>query len=956
MKPSVVAVVISHDEPDYLSVTLDSLKKQTLAVDQILVIDTSTNSNCVEIARSYGVSQIEQLPASTTLANSVAFAVKNISANFVEQPAWLWLLHDDSAPEASALQNLLQAVEASPSVAQAGPKLVDWNDSRVVNQLGLTLTPLGDLFSIVSGELDQSQHDDADDVLAIGTAASLIRFDVLKQLGGFDTSAPELAVDFDFSIRARMAGHRVIVVPSAKVAHASLSMKGARPRGWLDTTPKAALRRSAIHLRLAYAPIAVALLFWLFLPLLGLVRAVGRIAAKRPDRIWAEISAALWGFFTIGRRLSSRAAIAKTSVLKFSKLRALRASWQQVRSSNRAALEREQSEATLAAFARGEFEVEQSSSSVGFVASGALWIATALAAVSFIYWPAGNAASGGGLLPLSDSWLTLFSRAGASFQPIGLGYFAPSDPFVWVLTMLGSLTFWAPSLSLAILLLLAKSIAFAGAWRVTAMVTDSTLVRNAAALVFAFWPALALAQEQARIPAVIAIVTLPWLVFSVARAAGIGKANFSTQTWSWVAVSGLLLFVVSASAPNTVPILLSALALVVLTRIRKIGFLIWIPLPTATVFGPTVLYYIFGIAKPLALLADPGLPQQSEKTPVWQMMLGGQSFGISLPVIGEFSTWIFIPVTLIALLALVGRRWGVAFVAWVAAIATVAIAWMVGSLSFAAVGVGSTVRSTDFVNGSPAALFGLFGLLVAILFALGLGAVKKPVALRIISSVLALTTLAPALVLAVTATPNLKYTDGRVVPSIVAAEAEQGSALKMLVINPEVNSDGSIQFGAEVVSGDGVQLEDVSLSYRFALDGVKQSRAVEYNRIAQLVADLASANGSELQKTIDDAGIGYVLVPDKSSVIAGQLGVALDSVKELEAVGSTDTGQLWRVREPNQELLNAGLQPNSSWSITKGVQLAVLLGFVLLAIPSVNQRRRVSGDSQIFVEAGDENS
>jgi hypothetical protein len=78
-------------------------------------------------------------------------------------------------------------------------------------------------------------------------------------------------------------------------------------------------------------------------------------------------------------------------------------------------------------------------------------------------------------------------------------------------------------------------------------------------------------------------------------------------------------------------------------------------------------------------------------------------------------------------------------------------------------------------------------------------------------------------------------------------------------------------------------------------------------------------------------------------------------VKELEAVGSTDSGQLWRVRAPNKELLNAGLQPNSPWSITKGVQLAVLLGFVLLAIPTTNQRRRVSGDSQIFVEAGDEN-
>lgn len=954
MKPSVVAVVISHDEPDYFAVTLAALKNQTKRVDRIIVIDTSTDDSCLKVAQASAVDEIHQLPASTTFANSVGFILKNISSSFAETPLWIWLLHDDSAPDKEALGHLLQAVELSPSVAVAGPKLVDWNDSRVVNQLGLTLTPLGDLFSIVSGELDQSQHDDADDVLAIGTAAALIRFDLLTQLGGFDVSAPELAVDFDFSIRTRMAGHRVVVVPQAKVSHASLSMKGKRPRGWLDTTPKAALRRSAIHLRLAFAPLPVALLFWFFLPLLGLTRAVGRLAAKRPDRIWAEFSASLWGFFTIARRLGSRSAIAKHSVVKFSKLRGLRANWQQVRSSNRAALEREQSEATLAAFERGEFEVEQGSSATGFVASGAVWLAAALAAISFVYWPTANAATGGGLLPLSDSWLTLFSRAGASFQPIGLGYFGPSDPFVWVLTFLGSITFWAPSLSLAVLLLLAKSLAFAGAWRVIAMFTESTFIRISAALVFALWPALELAQQQARVSAVIAQVALPWLVFSVARAAGIGKANFSTQTWSWVAVAALLLFVVSASAPNAVPILIISLALVIGARIRKIGFLIWIPLPTAVIFGPSVLYYLFDIAKPLALIADPGLPQQSAQAPVWQLLLGGQSFGASLPFLGQFSNWTIVPVILVSLVALVGKRWGAAFLAWLAAIAAVAIAWLVSSLSFAAVGVGSTIRSADYVNGSPAVLTSIFGLLIAILFALGLDAVKKAPARKIIGSALAITSLAPAIFLAVTANPNLKYTDGRVVPSIVAAESEQGSALRMLVINPEVKSDGSIQFGAEVVSGDGVQLEDVSLSYRFALADVKQSRSAEYNRVAQLVADLASANGSDLQKTIDEAGIGYVLVPDTSTQISGQLGVALDSVKELEAVGLTDYGQLWRVREPSQKLLNAGLKPNSPWSITKGVQLAVLLGFVLLAIPTTNQRRRVSGDSQIFVEAGEE--
>lgn len=950
MKPSVVAVVVVHDEPLYFSATLAALKNQSRPVDQIIVVDTSTSNECSDWAAASGISEVHKLPANYSLQQSITFVTKHI-----HDRDWLWLLHDDSAPQPDALEQLLKVVEQSPSVAVAAPKLLDWNNEKLVTQLGLTLTPLGDLFSIVNTELDQSQHDDLDDVMAVGTAAVLIRTDVLSDLGGFDPAAPALASDFDFSIRARMAGHRVVVVPTAKVAHASLSLSGLRKKSWLGASPKAALRRAAIHLRLAFAPLPLALLFWLLLPVIGVIRAVGTLAAKRPDKIWLELSSAIWGFFTVGARLSSRSNIARTKLLPFSKLKGLRASWQQVRSSKRAALEREQSAATLAAFERGEFEVEQSVGSTGFVASGALWVAVALTALSYTFWPTNSSATGGGLLPLSDSWLALFSRAGASFQPIGLGYFGPSDPFVWVLSALGAFTFWAPSLSLAVLLLLAKAIAFSGAWRVVALFSESSLVRIIAALVYALWPALTLAQQEARIPAVIAQLALPWLVFCVARAAGIGKANFSTQTWSWVAASGLLLFVISASAPNTVLILLLGLALVIAIRIRKIGFLIWIPLPAAAVFGPTVLYYAISLLEPLALLADPGVPQHSSVVPLWQLLLGGNSFGFELPLIGQVSHWVMIPVLILALLALLSKRWGVSFIVWAAALATLALAWLVSGLSFAAVGVGSSVRSTDFVNGSPAALLGILGLLVAILVSISLSAIKANKARRIVGSTLIAISVLPSLALLATVNPELKYTDGRVVPSIIAAEAAQGSALKMLIINPEVQSDGSIEFGAEVVSGDGVQLEDVSLSYRFALHSVKQSRAEEYATVSQLVADLASANGTDLQEIINKAEVGYVLVPDQTTAIASQLSIALDSVKELESVGSTDFGRLWRVREPNQELLNANLAQTSPWSITKGVQLAVLAGFVLLAIPSANQRRRVSGDSEIFVEAGEDN-
>jgi hypothetical protein len=305
----------------------------------------------------------------------------------------------------------------------------------------------------------------------------------------------------------------------------------------LGTSPKAALRRAAIHLRFAYAPLPVALVFWLFLPVIGVARAVWRIASKRPDRIWAELSAALWGFFTLPVRLASRGNIAKTSQLKFSNLKSLRASWQQVSSNRRAQFEQEQSKAIIEAFDRGEFEQVEQSSTKGFIASGGLWVMLALTALSFSFWPSNIAATGGGLLPLGNSWFEIFSRAGASYQPIGLGYFAPSDPFVWVLIFLGSLTFWAPSLSIALLMLLAKALAFAGAWRAVALFTQSSLIRTLAALSFALWPSIINANTDGRLPALVSQLALPWLVLAVARAANLGVRSLSktaNQTWVWV--------------------------------------------------------------------------------------------------------------------------------------------------------------------------------------------------------------------------------------------------------------------------------------------------------------------------------------------------------------------------------------------------------------------------------------
>ena len=970
MKPFVTAVVVAFGESEYLSVTLEALRNQNRKVDRVIVIDTSDNRELSNIELKSAESLV-QIGSIKNLNQAIA-ACEPLQVAPESHQDWLWLLHDDSAPRIDALGELLKVIEVSPSVALVGPKQLHWNDPRQIMQMGLTLTKGGALFSSVAGELDQGQHDNIDDVLAIGTAGMLVRTETFSQLGGFDESSPNLAADIEFGIRVRRAGHRVVVAPEAKLAHAGLSLSGERPKRWLGTSPRVALRRASMHLRITYAPLFAALLYILFAPILGFVRAIWSIASKHPNRIWAELSSGIWAFFTGFARLRSRSIARRHAKLSLSDLDSLRATRQQVRQQRLNDAVREDlatfGEQELTADAtpllqEGAIDTDRSSQTQkSLTSSGGLWWAIALAGLSFAFWPSAPAAVGGGLLPLSGDWYTLFTHAGASFQNLGLGFYGPSDPFNWVLLAIGSLTPWQPSLALAVLLLLAKSLAFIGAWRALSLVTGKVWLRNLGALMYALWPAFNVVAAEGRVASLVAVIALPWFTLAVARAAGMGKfapRRSASRTWSWVGVAGLLLMVIGASAPSTLPVLLLALAVVLFSRLRRFGYLFWLPLPAAAAIAPLIWFDSVTLLQPAAALADPGLPQQSPTHQFWQLLLGGGAHDASaLWGAAAYSVWITVPILLLAAIALLSRRFVFASTLWLLVIASLVAAWLVERVDFAAVGVGSTSLGADRVNGSPYTLLALaaMGLIALAVFTLDQMSAKVP--LQVFATLTILVTVLPSAAVFAASPPAVSFADERVVPSIVAAETERGSQLKTLVLAASSGSSATdveraSKISAELVSGDGVQLDDVSTAYRFALAKLATDRA-EYGEVGQLVADLASANGSTVTPALRDAGIGYLLLPETKSIASRSLAIALDGSEELEPIGLTDYGRLWRVAHPNEALSVAPKETSSPWSITKVVQLVVILGFILLAIPgrtNASARRR---ESEIFVGQTDE--
>ena len=97
-------------------------------------------------------------------------------------------------------------------------------------------------------EVDQEQHDAVRDVFFVSHAVMLVRADLFHELGGFDAATFPGADDVDLCWRARLAGARVIVAPSARARHRRATVGEARAaathaaerRARRDAQPRAA--------------------------------------------------------------------------------------------------------------------------------------------------------------------------------------------------------------------------------------------------------------------------------------------------------------------------------------------------------------------------------------------------------------------------------------------------------------------------------------------------------------------------------------------------------------------------------------------------------------------------------------------------------------------------------------------------------------------------------------------
>ena len=889
-------MLVARNGAGYLPRTIAALTAQIRRPDTVLTVDIGSSDTSKALLAD--ASAPVAAPARTSFGTAVAIALQ--SAPPAEgTDDWLWLLAHDNAPAPNALSALLGAVEVAPSVAVAGPKLMRWDEPDVIAEFGDTVTRLGRAVPLVRDELDQAQHDIHSDVLAVAAGGMLVRRSVWVALGGFDPGLPSADAALDFCVRARLAGHRVAGVPAARVASAGPPELFGR-RSLSAGAQNRVHRAAQLHRRLTWSVPAALPLHWLSLVPLAFARSVAHLVAKRPGWIGGEFAAALGAAFDTGVGRARRT-LRRNRAMGWAAIAPLRMPWSEVRES------RATDRSTVAAAPR---------ESVGFFAGGGGWVvvlAAVIGMVAFGRFLSADAITGGGLLPLSADVAQLWSNLGYGWRDVGAGFTGAADPFAYLLAVLGSVTFWSPSLSIVLVYLLALPLAALTAWWCASRFATRAWGPALAALGWALAPPFLLALQEGRLGAVLAHLLLPVVVAATVVAA---------RSWVASAAAAVSFAAVTAAAPSLMPALLVGLVAWIAARPASVLRLIGIPIPAIALFAPLAIEQ-FQRGTPLALLADPGVALSGSQMSAWQLVLGGGLAGWPAPLVVGL---LLAPLALLAILApfLPGGSRGIPALA----LALLGFVTAVIATHLEVTVVGSTTAS--IWAGSALSLYwlGLLGAAAATLDALG-----RVASIPALVAVLALAVLAaPAVASSARGELAVGPGNGRLLPAFAAAEAANRPGLGTLELTAQ--ADGGV--AATVHRGEGTTLDE-----RSTLESTRTRMDAADSRLATLAGNLVSRSGFDVAAELDELQLAFVLLGDSPEPVTQRATEALDGNRLLTPIGSTATGTLWYYEglAPGQAPSGPGPLQSPYGIGVLATQATVFLITLLVAVPGRQGRR-----------------
>ena len=260
VQPGVAVAIVNWNGERYLERCLSALLAQTVAPNEIILVDNASSDASLEIVRRFPSVRLLAQNENLGFARGNNLAISAASGD----SDWIALLNPDAFPEPRWLEELLQAALNNPGFDIFGSKLVNAADPSVMDGAGDAYHISGLVWRVGHGAPVPSLPERIREVFSPCAAAALYRRSMLIEAGGFDEDYFCYVEDVDLGFRLRLRGHRCLYVPTSVAHHVGSGTTGGQRSDF-----------SAYHghrnLVWTFVKDMPGFLFWLLLPLHALL-------------------------------------------------------------------------------------------------------------------------------------------------------------------------------------------------------------------------------------------------------------------------------------------------------------------------------------------------------------------------------------------------------------------------------------------------------------------------------------------------------------------------------------------------------------------------------------------------------------------------------------------------------------------------------------------------------------
>ncbi len=284
--PHVTIVIVNYGRVVDSLVCLDSLARVTYPRFSIVVVDNGSNDGSTDAIERWSGRKIPvELIRNDINLGFARGSNQGMLHALTANTDYVFLLNNDTVVEPDVLELLVATAEQSDDIGMVGPKIYQYGKENILDSAGTRTIPwLAQGFLLGHGKVDHGQYDNPGEMPYVTGTALLVKRTVLEKIGLMDEDYFCYFEDFDWGMKAREAGYRLLLAPGAVVHH-----RGSRTAGFGSPFYMQHMVRSRILFARKHIP---RLMFvCAFIPYLFLYRYLRPAAILIFHRRWVHLDA-----------------------------------------------------------------------------------------------------------------------------------------------------------------------------------------------------------------------------------------------------------------------------------------------------------------------------------------------------------------------------------------------------------------------------------------------------------------------------------------------------------------------------------------------------------------------------------------------------------------------------------------------------------------------------------------